>query len=375
MSKKTISGYTIMNEMEFKDKYGSFSSIVMGHNENAAAPWVTWRYFPEYDNYEYGHYFMSEDKAMKDFFERGLELTSVDLRVEYRNEMIIADIKEALSYEYFDSQIADLMADESFITKAIESWHSIDRSDDNEMLTEKLNRLIVEMKQISIGIDPEKTYTIKVTAAMDTESGYLKVKNISKDKIISIAMGVCIFEEQMEIGFDGLLKNAGAEIIHSWDDDTWQLLEKDEMFSSYDMEFCWDVPMLYDNRGNKMFEYPLDNNYDEMILYGIKNDTFHIVWEHIGQDNYYSYCMIDSTPDDMEFDTVCKFIEQHINEGNSISGTKEEVLAEIDNNLSSMDDVRYVKSSHKESEPSFIYEEMEKEITQLSNSKTEDKEF
>jgi len=248
-----VSGYIITSRMGFKDRFGSVSHFVVGHNEKAALPWATWRYIEEYDNYEWGHYFLDEKNAMKDFFERGIEQSNVDLRDEYRNEMILGDIRSALEYDYTKFEISELINNDEFIKEATDVWYELDRSDVNDFFKEKLDELIVKnnsnLKKLN-----EDSYIIRTSSSMGTDIGYLHVCNISKEKIISIVENLYFFETGMEIGFDGLLKNEGAIILDSWDGVDFA----DDLIADYDMEFVWDLPMLYDQNDERMFEPPFE---------------------------------------------------------------------------------------------------------------------
>lgn len=67
MENRTNAGYTIINAY----KIGN-AEFVLGYNENAPSPYVTWRCEND-NNYYWGHYFEDRVQAEKDFLNRGLQ--------------------------------------------------------------------------------------------------------------------------------------------------------------------------------------------------------------------------------------------------------------------------------------------------------------
>lgn len=157
VARPIIAGYKIQDCNEFRDQYGGVSHIVLGHNEKAPAPWVTWRYIEEYDNYEHGHYFANELSARKDFFERSIELAGIDLKEEYQKDGILSDIRTVLEYNYGNEIVDKLMMNTRFTEEAIETWYALDRSALNEALEEELEKIIDFMRN-----DLEQNYLNEV---------------------------------------------------------------------------------------------------------------------------------------------------------------------------------------------------------------------
>ncbi len=62
-----VEGYTIIER-----KQAGEVMVVVGHNPKAPAPYVTWKAydFTNFTSFNYGHYFLTRQEAMTDYFQR-----------------------------------------------------------------------------------------------------------------------------------------------------------------------------------------------------------------------------------------------------------------------------------------------------------------
>ncbi len=168
-------GYTITDSISIAGQ-----TYVMGHNPNAPDPYVTWL-AREDGGYTFGHYLATEESARKDLFKRALEvlpehesqaivldnLSDEDraaIEEDGRMEIRLGDIEACLldgDLGFDEAQVSTIMADESFITKALHRYHNIDHSNENEALAESLADLIKE--KFPHYMPQEATTTLKIS--------------------------------------------------------------------------------------------------------------------------------------------------------------------------------------------------------------------
>lgn len=151
MEKRINAGYEIINAMQLKNQFGTEMEVVMGFNEKAASPYVTWAYYPNTNCYDHGHYFGTKEAVTRDFFERGMNEMALDLRAEYRKEATIEAIEGELNWNFNKEQVEGLLLNEDFMSRAIHKYDNIDHSAENEALrdaVEDIYGLMVENKEI-----------------------------------------------------------------------------------------------------------------------------------------------------------------------------------------------------------------------------------
>lgn len=140
--KRVNANYEIINSMVLENSFGNPVEIVMGYNEKAPSPYVTWEGRPGDENsFTSGHYFNSKEAALTDFFERGLIETEINLRDKYRDEDALSDIKNALEWNFSKENVNELLDNKSFVEKALRIYYEMDHSRENEALQEALEDL------------------------------------------------------------------------------------------------------------------------------------------------------------------------------------------------------------------------------------------
>ena len=148
-------GYLIRQEITYDNLDGEACAVVLGEKETRfGKEYVTWQRDSE-GGYNHGHYFKDKEAAKLDFFRRGLEESSVDLRGKYMEEDALMDIDAALAYEFTEKQVDKLLENDAFKERALHAYYNVDHSYENDALREALEVLYHEMKRDGILVPEE----------------------------------------------------------------------------------------------------------------------------------------------------------------------------------------------------------------------------
>lgn len=148
-------GFAIRQEITYDNLDGETCAVVLGEKETSyGMSYVTWQR-DSAGGYNHGHYFEDKEAAKLDFFRRGLEESSVDLRGKYMEEDALMDIDAALAYEFSEKQVDKLLENGVFKERALHAYYNVDHSYENDALRETLEDLYHEMKRDGILVPEE----------------------------------------------------------------------------------------------------------------------------------------------------------------------------------------------------------------------------
>lgn len=161
--KRKNGGYEIVNSMQLQTPLGSKKEVVMGYNEKAPEPYVTWEYKDD-RGYDHGHYFSTKDGAVKDFFKRGMIEMACDMRREYQKENALSDIESALEWTMGRKQAEKLLKHDDFVALAMHVYNNIDHSTENEALIYNLETLYKDM------VKEQKIFDLELLSSMQLQN-------------------------------------------------------------------------------------------------------------------------------------------------------------------------------------------------------------